>query len=106
METCAGFLQSTSQRFSFTPPGSGLPAVMEIQHCTVSPQSDRNSLEATQNEVPGGSARYVPLTRHGMTFYSTLSPYCRKNHCEIQSHLFGGSDKVSERARGRSLLRG
>lgn len=106
MDTCVGFLQSTSQRFSFTPPGSGLPAAMEIQHFTVSHQSDRNSLEATQNEVPGGSARYVPLTQHDMTFYSMLSPYCHKAHCGIQSHLFNGSDKVSERARGRTLLRG
>lgn len=106
MDTCAGFLQSTSQRFSFTPSGSGLPAALEIQHRSISPQSNRNSLEATQNEVPGGSARYVPLTRHSMTFYSALSPYRRKAHCGIQSHLFGTSDKVSERAGGRSLLCG
>lgn len=61
MDTCAGFLQSTSQRFSFTPPGSGLPAVLEIQHRAVSPQSDRNSLEATQNEVPGALPDTYPL---------------------------------------------
>lgn len=106
MDTCAGFLLSTSQRFSFTPSESGLPAALEIQHCSISPQSYRNSLEARQNEVPGGSARYVSLTRHHMAFYSLLSLYRRKAHCGIQRHLFSGFDKVSERAGGRSLLCG